>query len=420
MRTLPALWFLLFRASLPAQTDLAPETLLLAKVKLRAAENLVRLPNYTCLETIERSIRRAASRRFELVDLLRLEVGLVDHKELFAWPGSGEFTDQDLADMVGHGAIGTGSFASHARSLFLSGSPQFTHVGERLREGRATIRWDFQVHLIHSGYRIRVRPQQGIVGYRGAFWVDPSTLDLTRLEIHVTEIPPNLPISSASEILEYQTVPIAGAEFLLPQSSELVITDLQGNESRNRTRFSSCRQFAGESVLTFEEAPGAVAQEKKTPRKIDIPADLDVELVLDTPLEGGVTAVGDAMEATVAKDVKRKGILFLPKGAKVSGRVRKLQRRQTPMRTEWVAGLLFQRFAFDNFHGELHARLTPPFPGSSSYDRLGTVRTYTIERDLPLDNPRIGILHLKGERGKLPAGTRLWWRTQLPSHEEKP
>lgn len=415
----------IFAFLLPAQfampqSGLAPEALLLAKVKLRAAENLERLPNYTCLETIERSRRRVASRRFELIDLLRLEVGLVNRKELFAWPGSGEFTEQELSDMVGHGAIGNGSFALHARSLFLSGMPEFTYVGERTRDNRATIRWDYRVPLLHSGYSMRVKPHRGIVGYKGSVWVDAATLDLVRIEIQVTEIPPHLPISAASEVLEYQSIPIAGGAFLLPQSSELIIADLQGNESRNRTQFSSCRQFSGESVLTFDDAPGAATETKKAPQRLELPADLELELELRTPIEAGVTAVGDALEAVVARDVKRKGVVIFPKGAKVTGRIWKLERHQAPARTEWAAGLFFQRFSFDNFYGEFHARLTPPFPGASNpWERVDAVRVHTTVREQPVANPRIGILNLKGERGKLPAGTRLYWRTLLPTQEEK-
>src|SRR5260370_29219607 len=94
-RTVSALllWLLLFRAAAQQRIDpsvifgppppdpiglarqpLAPEILLLSRIKVRAAENLQRLPNYTCTETIERSRRARKSRRFDPVDTLRLEV----------------------------------------------------------------------------------------------------------------------------------------------------------------------------------------------------------------------------------------------------------------------------------------------------------------------------------------------------------
>src|SRR5262245_46878599 len=105
-------------ASLAAQENISPEALLLSRIKVRAAENLTRLPNYTCLETIERSTR-GPSGKFRLVDFIRLEVAYVDRKEMFAWPGSNNFEDQDITDLVGGGTIGNGSFALHARSVFL-------------------------------------------------------------------------------------------------------------------------------------------------------------------------------------------------------------------------------------------------------------------------------------------------------------
>ena len=49
-----SIWLSLALAAFAApQKELPPEILLLAGVKQRMAENLSRVPNYTCLETIE-------------------------------------------------------------------------------------------------------------------------------------------------------------------------------------------------------------------------------------------------------------------------------------------------------------------------------------------------------------------------------
>ena len=72
----------------------APEssfTATLARIRARVVRDLNQLPNYTCLATIERSSQEANSKRFQLVDLVRLEVALVDNTEIFAWPGSRGF-----------------------------------------------------------------------------------------------------------------------------------------------------------------------------------------------------------------------------------------------------------------------------------------------------------------------------------------
>ena len=91
----------------------------IARIRAHMADNLQRLPNYTCTQTIERSTRPARSRRFQLVDTLRLEVALVNGRGLFAWPGSGKFDDRELGEIIGSGASGNGNFGLHARSIFL-------------------------------------------------------------------------------------------------------------------------------------------------------------------------------------------------------------------------------------------------------------------------------------------------------------
>ena len=66
------------------------ETLQLAHIRDHMVEQLRRQPNYTCVETVERSARPGAKKNFQLKDTLRMEVALVDGKEMFAWPGAKE------------------------------------------------------------------------------------------------------------------------------------------------------------------------------------------------------------------------------------------------------------------------------------------------------------------------------------------
>ena len=156
------------------------------------------------------------------------------------------------------GAIGNGSFALHAKSVFLSRSPTFAYFGETTLNDRRAIRYDYRIPQMLSGYEIRVGPNHAIMEYHGSFWVDADTLDLIRLEVHADKPPPNLNLTEASDTMEYRRARIGGAEFLLPQSSELQMIDLLGNVVRNRTQFSACRQYAGESKLSFVEFLGRI------------------------------------------------------------------------------------------------------------------------------------------------------------------
>src|SRR6185295_17276990 len=49
--------------AVPSHNPSSPERRALARIKAKMADNLSRLPNYTCLQTIERSHRNARKKR---------------------------------------------------------------------------------------------------------------------------------------------------------------------------------------------------------------------------------------------------------------------------------------------------------------------------------------------------------------------
>ena len=158
------LFVILAALFLRAQSELTPDLDALSKIRSRMLFNLRHQPNYTCVETIERSSRPKSTARFKVVDTLRLEVALVDGREMFAWPGSRKFDDFDVTKMVTSGAIGNGNFATHARALFETRSATFHYVGVVDFEKRKAIRFDYDVPQMLSGYRIRASDASAIVG----------------------------------------------------------------------------------------------------------------------------------------------------------------------------------------------------------------------------------------------------------------
>lgn len=392
--------------------DLTPETLLLARIKARTSENLTRQPNYTCLQTTERSRRRAPSRKFELVDTLRLEVALVGGKELFAWPGAGRFEERRITEMVG-GTIGDGSFALHARSVFLSNAPTYTHAGRRVRDGRQTERYDYRVPQMLSGYKLRVLNREAVVGYHGSFWVDAATLDLLRLEVIADDIPPHLEIDSAASAMEYARVEIGEADFLLPASAELMLTDLAGGENRNLTHFTACRQYAGESVLSFADPPPTLepAPTQSPAEPIRLPAGLSLELRLESAIDLRKAAVGDPIAAAVCDDVKRKSQTLVPKGARVTGRIVRLEKSGG----FYMIAFLVSAIEFDNRRGGLTASLIgaatlgrSSFPGFRDGGALPSTRRPAVLNVGP------GAFVAPAGLVSLPKGFRTSWRTESP------
>jgi hypothetical protein len=312
---------------LRAQTALSPDLEALSKIRTRMIFHLQHQPNYTCVETIERSSRPKSSAKLKIIDTLRLEVALVEGRELFAWPGSKKFEDGDLTQMVTTGAIGNGNFGTHAQALFTTRAATFHYLGEEDFQGKRAIRFDYNVPLMLSGYRVRVSTASAIVGYHGSFYADPSTFDMERIEVEADDLPPELLLASTEDKIDYAVTRIGESDFLLPSQSELTMVGLRGGEERNHVKFSSCREFSGESVITFGDAPDAPPEAPPIPtREFDLPKGLTMELITTKEIDLWSAAIGDPVYARVSNDVKQKGQIVIPKGATATGRIVRLEK----------------------------------------------------------------------------------------------
>jgi hypothetical protein len=332
-----------------APAGLPPESILLARIRSHMSEMLKRQPDYTCVETIERSRRDSRTHKYSLEDTLRLEVALVSGKEMFAWPGTKHFEDKDIRDFVPTGLFGNGDFALYARSVFESSAPAFELHGTWPLQDSSIVGYDFQVRRLDSGFTLRHGEREGLVGYHGSFFADRQTLDLQSLEVTADDIPPELEVKQLTDRMQYARIPIGQGTFLLPESSEVVLVDDQGEESRNRVRFSSCREFTGESVLTFADPAPAGAAPPAAKQEIELPAGRDLTLRLDSEIDTSASAVGDEVRADLRNDVKVHGKILMPRGSVARGRITRLERY--PSYT--VLGLIFSELESGSAHASV-------------------------------------------------------------------
>jgi hypothetical protein len=86
---------LLCAAALTAQQDAGTDALL-ARIQAKAAENLERMPDYVCTQTVERAHRATSKENFKLLDTLRLQVTLIGNCEHYAWLDARRFEDREL------------------------------------------------------------------------------------------------------------------------------------------------------------------------------------------------------------------------------------------------------------------------------------------------------------------------------------
>jgi VWFA-related protein len=228
----------------------------LASFKDKVRRDMTGIPNYTCLETIDRAKRTPPLRDFIPIDKTRLEVSVVGGKEMFARPGAHRFDDKDVTALVTDGLIGSGMFAGLARTLFVKDKGTLRYKGKENLNGNASVLYNFRLTRQESGFNVEVNRRLEPLGFKGSFWFDPATLDLVRLEAHTDALPVDLNVEEAIIRTSYTRTHIGNSDALLPKGSELTVTYLSGATYRNVIAFSDCHEYGSESKIRFD-APSA-------------------------------------------------------------------------------------------------------------------------------------------------------------------
>ncbi len=221
-------------------------------------------------------------------------------------------------------------------------------------------------------------------------------------------MPPHVPLQEARTIMRYQRVPIGEQTALLPWGSEMVLVDTKGNESRNVAQFSACRQYKGESVLTFDEPTLPTAADRAPLQRVTLPPGLWLEFALDQELDLERVAIGDPITAVLTRDAKLRKQVMVPKGALALGRIVGMH-RNVQGGAYAVLALQFESVRFGNARASVKASLADvgTLPGITR----GLPRS-AWARGVPPVIPHLGpdIIVFGQSRHRLPRGFRMTWR----------
>jgi hypothetical protein len=396
---------------------------LLARVRKQVFSNLERLPDYTCLQSIDRTVRKLPLPAD--VDRLRFEVAYVGGRELLSWPGERKFLERRLEEMSKrNGAMAFGDFAIHVRRLFGAADAVFSGPVAELRNYSEVLRWNFRIPEGPNGLPVGSVKEMARVPYHGSIWVDPKTLDLLRLEQSADQVPSRTTILKAGGAIEYARSPIGGASFLLPVFSELTMIDQNGYEYRNHAQFSACHQFVGESSITFADpAPAAAAAQAAVLRPVALGAGLAAELAMETEMDLSSAAIGDPVRAVLTHPLRSGEEIVYPEGAKLEGRITRLHRRTlsggrngTPY---YIVGLRFSTLtggeeARSKFQASLGAILPAGkvfyLPFAANPPR-GFGKWERVSRLIPPAESGEGVFLAIGDSPRLSPDLRFQWRT---------
>ncbi len=389
----------------------APDESQLARFKEKVRQDMTSIPNYTCLETIERAHREPHARSFKQLDTVRLEVSSVAGKELFAWPGSRQFENRDVTSLVTGGAIGTGMFATFAQVLFVRGKGAFQYAGAENLAGRGSLRCDFHLTQQESGVEIRVNNISEVVAAKGSFWFDPVSLDLIRLDVYGDHMPYSLHLEESVFRTDYARAHIGNSDALLPKRTELTMTNFSGESSRNVTEFSACHAYQSESTIRFDAPPATLPEVPKPQvREVDLPAGLLVPVELDTAIDSKTASVGDSLKAHVVEEVRYKGELLVPRHAAITGRIRRLDRGFST--SSFAVGIGFSEIEWAGARAMFYAELLDLDRKSAGVRRPltyydGHANKVLIEKGIQ----GTGIFFIDAPAFRIPPGFHMVWRT---------
>jgi hypothetical protein len=152
---------------------------------------------------------------------------------------------------------------------------------------------------------------------------------------------------------------------------------------------------------------------------VEVPAGLSLEAGLDRPIDSEA-AIGDAVSATVQREVRRGGTVVIPKGAVLRGRITRLERRVSNNLEYYAVGLTFARLEFEGgragFRGDLEdvsgnaAQYYVPY--SQNPGRPASIWASVRHMSIWDRRPEEGTFFVRGGRLVLPAGFYMRWLTR--------
>jgi hypothetical protein len=424
LHSIAALLTMSASGSAAAAQDLTPEVRLLSRIKAHMREQIARLPNCTCLETISRFHKESGrAAKLNPLDTVRLEIVYSNRREWYGSPGARDLSVENPGAFIGAGMIANGMFGITLHNLFVAEVATFVSQGEDSIAGRPAAKYDFRLPRTQLGMEISIPGGNGTVGEEGSFWADPSTLDLVRLVARVTEIPAYLPLTSAEYSVNYAHTRVGEFDALLAQQGDLELRPANGIEDYDHFDFTHCRAFESKSEIRFDapdSGPGnppsaassrAVARAQET----SLRALLLVTIQLTSPVTDR-DAVGKLIEARIAGDVRSKGKVVIEDGALVHGRIRRLDRY--PGQAHFAVGLEFTelethdgpiRFYADLLRLEKRAGFRPALHEIVRMRNADAL----VEIKLP-ELPGVASFFVDGKTFVLPAGFQTVWRTRGP------
>jgi hypothetical protein len=398
----------------------------LENVTAKVRERTARLPNYTCVETVKRDyyqplVARLARPcadvlqqrrhppldmvlRLVLTDRLRLDVTLTNKGEIYSWVGASKF-EAGIDQVVHLGPIGTGSFGALLAVIFQQHLNAFHFERGLLADGRNLMEYSFGVAQKDSRYEVKTPDSWVNTAYAGTFQADPETNEVVRVALETVDLAPATESWEIATAMDFGLVQIGDGQFLLPRQGRQRYVDATGGEVENTTTFGSCREFRGESTVTFGDGPDSIGGSgQKTSAPSSLPAGLPFTVELTAPISTDTAAGGDSFSGRLVSALRDgKDKIIAPAHSVVEGRLLRVEsQRVDPLGS--VVVLQPRKLEIGGVQVALTANRAAERVPAGSRGRVPVVLPYPWERNA-------AAFPLLGEHAMMKAGFRSKWVT---------
>jgi len=423
-----------------AQTPPDP-TDVLAHARDNLIERSRRLPNYTCVQTVDREYfirprvedprpscdqmsaearKKSYALKLNATDRLRLDVKVSGGEEIGSWAGAHRFDSRDIVDLVG-GPFGSGQFGPLLGDVFVNDGTAFQYLGQDAGSRAVQFHYRFQVPVEASHLMIHEAGARDwtATSYDGELWVDPASFDVQRFSMRTSQLSPETNACEARMISDYARVHFDSGDFLIPQQSALRFLMRDTEETQVTSRYSGCREYRGQATLHFTNAPAGNTGESKAARnQKPLPAGLKITLAFASAIDTDTAAAGDLVVAKIRKPVRddRSKEILIPAGAAVQGRILKMEHWLSP--PTYRIAVLLEALDVDGVSSPLYARLDRPDEFRSAQESSSGLR----QRGMTIILPPIGrpmtvgtfVFSTRNRRFVVPPNYQSTWTTTLP------
>lgn len=228
------------------------------------------LPDFICLEVEDRFGAppvSAGTQDWRKLDELTKRLSYFEQKEDYklVMRNNTVSSNQDVKSAGGSQSFG--DFGSMMRQVFEPVSAaHFEWKAWQTLRGQSVMAFDYRVALDRSRWQVTYRDREIVTAYHGWFDVDPTTHVILRIAVVAENIPPDFPVKSASDILDYDYQDLSGQEFLLPSKAEIQMS-VGDFMTKNNKEFRSYRKYSADALIKYDGELTAPAQTTPTKKK---------------------------------------------------------------------------------------------------------------------------------------------------------